>query len=71
VGNEGDERALAFRWSAPRLREAERRAWRAGVARPGALDGSLDDATPLPGTAYKVEIAKALVKRAVAGLDSR
>jgi xanthine dehydrogenase YagS FAD-binding subunit len=44
----------------------------AGVAPvPWLLDGSLDDATPLPGTAYKVEIAKALVKRAVAGLDSR
>jgi xanthine dehydrogenase YagS FAD-binding subunit len=44
----------------------------AGVAPvPWLLDGSLDDATPLPGTAYKVEIAKALVKRAVASLDSR
>jgi xanthine dehydrogenase YagS FAD-binding subunit len=29
---------------------------------------ALDDATPLPGTAYKVEIARALVRRAVAGL---
>lgn len=28
--------------------------------------GSLDDATPLPGTAYKLEIARALVDRAVA-----
>jgi xanthine dehydrogenase YagS FAD-binding subunit len=44
----------------------------AGVAPvPWLLEGSLDDATPLPGTAYKVEIARALVKRAVAGLDSR
>jgi xanthine dehydrogenase YagS FAD-binding subunit len=27
--------------------------------------GTLDDATPLPGTAYKVEIARALVRRAL------
>jgi len=41
----------------------------AGVAPiPWLLDGPLDDATPLPGTAYKVEIAKALVGRAVAKL---
>jgi hypothetical protein len=26
---------------------------------------ALEDATPLPGTAYKVEIARALVRRAV------
>lgn len=31
---------------------------------------ALDGATPLPGTAYKVEIARALVKRALAALDS-
>jgi len=40
----------------------------AGVAPiPWTLDaaGALDDATPLPGTAYKVEIARALVRRAV------
>ena len=30
--------------------------------------GSLDEATPLPGTAYKVEIARALVARAIAAL---
>ena len=30
--------------------------------------GSLDDATPLPGTAYKVDVARALVRRAVAAL---
>ena len=37
----------------------------AGVApTPWLLDGSLDAATPLPRNAYKVEIAKALVKRA-------
>jgi hypothetical protein len=34
------------------------------------LDGvaALDDATPLPGTAYKVEIARALVRRALEGV---
>jgi hypothetical protein len=34
------------------------------------LDGTaaLDDATPLPGTAYKIEIAHALVRRALAQL---
>jgi xanthine dehydrogenase YagS FAD-binding subunit len=40
----------------------------AGVAPiPWALDSpdSLVEATPLPGTAYKVEIAQALVRRAV------
>ena len=37
----------------------------AGVAPiPWLLEGSLDDATPLPGTAYKVQVAKALVERA-------
>ena len=41
----------------------------AGVAPiPWLLEGSLDDATPLPGTAYKVEIASALVGRARAGV---
>ena len=43
----------------------------AGVAPiPWALDAAdaLDGATPLPGTAYKVEIARALVRRAVAAL---
>jgi xanthine dehydrogenase YagS FAD-binding subunit len=43
----------------------------AGVAPiPWLLDGpaALDDATPLPGTAYKVEIARALVRRAVEGV---
>jgi xanthine dehydrogenase YagS FAD-binding subunit len=43
----------------------------AGVAPiPWALDSpaALDDATPLPGTAYKVEIARALVRRALEGL---
>ena len=43
----------------------------AGVAPvPWTLDGAaaLDEATPLPGTAYKVEIARALVRRAVAAI---
>ena len=38
---------------------------------PWLLDGPLDDATPLPGTAYKVEIARALVRRAVDAVASR
>jgi xanthine dehydrogenase YagS FAD-binding subunit len=45
----------------------------AGVAPiPWLLPGieALDDATPLPGTAYKVEIAGVLVRRAVAELDA-
>jgi xanthine dehydrogenase YagS FAD-binding subunit len=45
----------------------------AGVAPiPWALSGpaDLDAATPLPGTAYKVEIARALVRRAVASVGS-
>jgi xanthine dehydrogenase YagS FAD-binding subunit len=41
----------------------------AGVAPiPWLLEGDLDAATPLPQTAYKVELAKALVKRARAAL---
>jgi xanthine dehydrogenase YagS FAD-binding subunit len=41
----------------------------AGVAPiPWLLNGSLDEATPLPGTAYKVEIAQALVARALASI---
>lgn len=45
----------------------------AGVAPiPWTLDAAaaLDDATPLPGTAYKVEIARALILRALAGLET-
>jgi xanthine dehydrogenase YagS FAD-binding subunit len=45
----------------------------AGVAPiPWTLDAAaaLDDATPLPGTAYKVEIARALVRRAVEGTST-
>ena len=42
----------------------------AGVAPiPWTVDAAsaLDEATPLPGTAYKVEIARALIRRALAG----
>ena len=45
----------------------------AGVAPiPWLIDapGTLDSATPLPGTAYKVEIASALVRRALAGVGA-
>jgi xanthine dehydrogenase YagS FAD-binding subunit len=45
----------------------------AGVAPiPWQLDGAeaLDAATPLPGTAYKLDIARALVRRALAALDA-
>jgi xanthine dehydrogenase YagS FAD-binding subunit len=43
----------------------------AGVAPiPWLLEGDLDAATPLPQTAYKVELAKALVKRARAAVAS-
>ena len=43
----------------------------AGVAPiPWLLEGSLDAATPLPRNAYKVDVAKALVRRAEAALDS-
>lgn len=44
----------------------------AGVAPiPWALGSAADveDATPLPGTAYKVEIARALIRRALAAID--
>jgi xanthine dehydrogenase YagS FAD-binding subunit len=46
----------------------------AGVApTPWLIDtgSKLDDATPLPGTAYKVEVARALVRRALAAVDGR
>ena len=61
------------RWSFPLVgvavvrRGAETTIALAGVAPiPWLLEGPLDDATPLPGTAYKVEIARALIGRAVA-----
>ncbi len=42
----------------------------AGVAPvPFLLQGSLEDATPLPRNAYKVDVARALVKRALAALE--
>src|SRR3954467_1048148 len=42
----------------------------AGVAPvPWLLEGSIDEATPLPRNAYKVDVGRALVKRALAGLD--
>ena len=42
----------------------------AGVAPvPFLLEGSLEDATPLPRNTYKVDVATALVKRAVAALE--
>jgi xanthine dehydrogenase YagS FAD-binding subunit len=59
------------RWAFPLVgvaavrRGAETTVALAGVAPvPWLLDGSLDDATPLPGTAFKVEIARVLVERA-------
>jgi xanthine dehydrogenase YagS FAD-binding subunit len=43
----------------------------AGVAPiPWLLEGNLDAATPLPRNAYKVDVAKALVRRAEAALDA-
>jgi xanthine dehydrogenase YagS FAD-binding subunit len=62
------------RWSFPLVGVAvarsgdECRLVLAGVApNPWALDSpdDLEAATPLPGTAYKVEIARALVRRAL------
>jgi len=42
----------------------------AGVAPvPWLLEGGMDEATPLPRNAYKVEVGRALVKRALAALD--
>ncbi|NUR76113.1 MAG: hypothetical protein HOQ28_07520 [Thermoleophilia bacterium] len=42
----------------------------AGVAPvPWLLEGSLDAATPLPRNAYKVDVARALVRRALAALE--
>ena len=37
---------------------------------PWLLDGPLDDATPLPGSAYKLELAAALLKRALATIGA-
>jgi xanthine dehydrogenase YagS FAD-binding subunit len=52
---------------------AEIRLALAGVAPvPWAIDSpeTVDDATPLPGTAYKVELARALVRRALVGIEA-
>jgi xanthine dehydrogenase YagS FAD-binding subunit len=66
------------RWSFPLVGVAvaraggERRIVLAGVApMPWVLTSpeALDDATPLPGTAYKVEIARALVRRALEAVE--
>jgi xanthine dehydrogenase YagS FAD-binding subunit len=63
------------RWAFPLIGVAAvRRGSETTVALAGAaptpwlLEGTLDEATPLPGTAYKVELARALVERAVAAL---
>jgi xanthine dehydrogenase YagS FAD-binding subunit len=57
--------------AAARLGETTRVAL-AGVAPvPWLLDGTLDAATPLPGNAYKLEVAKALVSRALATIETR
>jgi xanthine dehydrogenase YagS FAD-binding subunit len=60
------------RWAFPLVgvaaarRSGETRIALAGVApTPWLLEGSLEDATPLPRNAYKVDVAKALVERAV------
>jgi xanthine dehydrogenase YagS FAD-binding subunit len=50
---------------------AETRIGLAGVAPIPWLLGSLDEATPLPGTAYKVQVAEALVARALAAVKAR
>ena len=61
--------AFALVGVAAARRGGETRVALAGVAPvPWLLAGSLDDATPLPGTAYKVDVARALVRRAVAAL---
>jgi xanthine dehydrogenase YagS FAD-binding subunit len=65
------------RWAFPLVgvaaarRGGETRVALAGVAPvPWLLEGTLADATPLPGSAYKVEIAAALLKRALATIAS-
>jgi xanthine dehydrogenase YagS FAD-binding subunit len=51
-------------------RGGERAVALAGIAPiPWLLDGPLDAATPLPGTAYKVQVARALVGRALGSID--
>ena len=61
--------AFALVGVAAARRDGETTVALAGVAPvPWLLEGSLDDATPLPGTAYKVDVARALVRRATAAL---
>ncbi len=51
--------------AAARFEDGERIALAGAAPIPWLLDGgSLSDSTPLPGTAYKVEIAEALIRRA-------
>jgi xanthine dehydrogenase YagS FAD-binding subunit len=52
--------------AAARIDGATRVALAGAAPVPWLLAGSLDEATPLPGTAYKVEVARALVSRALA-----
>src|SRR4051812_26017388 len=63
------------RWSFPivgvaaaRTGGATRIALAGAAPIPWLLDGNLDGATPLPRNAYKVDVARALVKRALAAL---
>ena len=65
------------RWAFPLVgvaavrRGGETRVALAGVAPiPWLLEDGLDDATPLPRNAYKVDIARALVKRARATIGA-
>jgi xanthine dehydrogenase YagS FAD-binding subunit len=64
------------RWAFPLVGVAAvRRGTETTVALAGAapipwlLTGRLDEATPLPGTAYKLDLARALVRRALRQLD--
>jgi hypothetical protein len=43
----------------------------APVPWPLAGEAALEEATPLPGTAYKLELARALVRRATAAVTAR
>jgi xanthine dehydrogenase YagS FAD-binding subunit len=65
------------RWSFPivgvaaaRTDGATRVALAGAAPVPWLLDSDLDSSSPLPGNAYKVDVAKALVKRAIAALDA-
>jgi xanthine dehydrogenase YagS FAD-binding subunit len=65
------------RWAFPLVgvaavrRGGEARIALAGVAPiPWLLEGDLDTATPLPRNAYKVDVARALVKRARATIGA-